>query len=51
LAYYESRMLESEGDWLNYRDAVRGHETPGERRLREQQARLRGRGHVDHRDF
>jgi hypothetical protein len=28
MAYYENRMLESQGDWLNYRDAVRRHETP-----------------------
>ena len=34
-AYYESRRLESETDYLNFNDVRRGRETPGERRARE----------------
>ena len=35
LAYYQQRRLESEIDWLNYNDALRGRETPAERRARK----------------
>ena len=34
LAYYEHHSLESQADWLNYRDALSGRETPAERRAR-----------------
>ena len=41
LAYYEQRKLESECDWLNYRDALHGRETPAERRARQTAVRSR----------
>jgi len=34
-AYYERRKLESEIDYLNFNDVLRGRETPAERRARE----------------
>jgi hypothetical protein len=34
-SYYERRRLESEIDYLNFNDVLRGRETPAERRARE----------------
>ncbi len=44
LAYYQHHKLESQNDWLNYNDAIRGRETPAERRARTRGTPLPLRG-------